>query len=265
MNRIILALALLTPAAAKYDKTLEVNIKDTAVSSIEAANLQGSVTTQITDQLTAGGEYEQNTAKFAPKSLFTRWTSKGGDPMSVEATYNVASNSVDVEVVADKGGSTITANFDSDRKTLLTDLAVSRDFRVEGRDLTVEPSYDFAGKSASIAATLGLSKDTTVELTLDSEDPTSSGSYDGTLTIDHSINAKNSIKPTFTLATGKVTYEYTRQLDGDAELSINANPGKDIEIEWDDAGSKGLWSTNVKMPWGKPVGASVSFKRAFNL
>ena len=67
------------------------------------------------------------------------------------------------------------------------------------------------------------------------------------------------------LDSGSATYEYTRKLDGDAELSVAANPGKSVEIEWDDAGSKGLWTTNVKMPWGKPVGASVSFKRKFNL
>jgi len=266
MNRIIVALALLaTPAVARYDKTFEVNIKDTAVSSIEAANIEGSVETQITDQLAAGGEYQQNSAKFAPKSLFTRWTSKGGDPLAITATYNVASNSADVEVEYEKSGTTVTGNFDTDRKTLLTDLEVSRDFRVEGRDLTVAPSYDFAGKSASVAATLALSKDTTVELTLDSEDPSNRDTFDGTLTIDHAINAKNSIKPTFALSSGKVTYEYTRQLDGDAELTVEANPGKGVEIEWDDAGSKGLWTTNVKMPWGKPVGASVSFKRAFKL
>ena len=53
--------------------------------------------------------------------------------------------------------------------------------------------------------------------------------------------------------------------DGDAELSVAANPGKSVEIEWDDAGSKGLWTTNVRLPWGKPDRAQVSFKRKFRL
>ena len=42
---------------------------------------------QVTDQITAGGSYEQTSAKFAPKSLFTRWVSKNGDPLEVTATY----------------------------------------------------------------------------------------------------------------------------------------------------------------------------------
>ena len=62
------------------------NIKDTAVSSIEAANLEGEVETQVSDQISAGATYEQNSAKFSPKTLFTRWTAntaKGGDPLEV--------------------------------------------------------------------------------------------------------------------------------------------------------------------------------------
>ncbi|KAH8096554.1 hypothetical protein JL720_3933 [Aureococcus anophagefferens] len=234
--------------AEKIDARAQVNIKDTAVSSIEAANLEGEVETQISDQISAGATYEQNSAKFSPKTLFTRWTAntaKGGDPLEVTATYNVASNTAEVDVEYEKSGSTFTANFDSARKALITAAEVSRDFSVEGRNLNVAPAYNF--------------------LKLDSDDVGNRDALTGTLSIDHNINGKNSIKPTFALNSGSATYEYTRKLDGDAELSVAANPGKSIEIEWDDAGSKGLWTTNVKMPWGKPVGASVSFKRKFNL
>ena len=269
MNKLIVALAMLgTASAAKYDKTFEVNIKDTAVSSIEAANLEGEVETQVSDQISAGATYEQNSAKFSPKTLFTRWTAntaKGGDPLEVTATYNVASNTAEVDVEYEKSGSTFTANFDSARKALITAAEVSRDFSVEGRNLNVAPAYNFVSGVSSVTSNLALSDDTSVELKLDSDDVGNRDALTGTLSIDHNINGKNSIKPTFALNSGSATYEYTRKLDGDAELSVAANPGKSVEIEWDDAGSKGLWTTNVKMPWGKPVGASVSFKRKFNL
>jgi len=55
------------------------------------------------------------------------------------------------------------------------------------------------------------------------------------------------------------------KLGGDAELKVDATPGKTINVAWDDAGSNGKWTTNVAMPWGKPVGAAVSFKRKFSL
>ena len=251
--------------AAKFDGGAQVNIKDTAVSSIEAANLVGEVETQVSDQIAAGATYEQNSAKFSPKTLFTRWTSKGGDPLEVTATYNVASNSAEVDIEYEKSGTTINANLDSARKALLTAVEVSRDFTVEGRNLNVAPAYNFVNSVASVTSNLALSSDTNVELKLDSDDVSNTDSLEGTLSINHNINAKNSIKPTIALDSGRTTYEYTRQLDGDAELTVNANPGKSVEIEWDDAGSKGLWTTNVKMPWGKPVGASVSFKRKFSL
>ena len=235
------------------------------MSSIEAANLVGEVETQVSDQIAAGATYEQNSAKFSPKTLFTRWTSKGGDPLEVTATYNVASNSAEVDIEYEKSGTTINANLDSARKALLTAVEVSRDFTVEGRNLNVAPAYNFVNSVASVTSNLALSSDTNVELKLDSDDVSNTDSLEGTLSINHNINAKNSIKPTIALDSGRTTYEYTRQLDGDAELTVNANPGKSVEIEWDDAGSKGLWTTNVKMPWGKPVGASVSFKRKFSL
>ena len=244
------------------------NIKEAALLSIDAMNFEGEVETQVSDQLAAGATYEQNSAKFSPKTLFTRWTAntaKGGDPLEVTATYNVGSNTAEVDVEYEKSGSTFTANFDSARKALITAAEVSRDFTVEGRNLNVAPAYNFVSGVSSVTSNLALSDDTSVELKLDSDDVGNRDALTGTLSIDHSINGKNSIKPTFSLNSGSATYEYTRQLDGDAELSVAANPGKSIEIEWDDAGSKGLWTTNVKMPWGKPVGASVSFKRKFNL
>jgi hypothetical protein len=261
--KVILCLAL--ASAAKYDRSFEVNVKDTSVSSIEAANLQGEVETKVTDQITAGGSYEQTSAKFAPKSLFTRWVSKGGDPLEVTATYNVASNSAEVDVEYEKSGTTLEASLDSARRGFVSAASLTRTVSVEGRDVTVTPAYDFGSKVASVKAVLGLSSDTDVELNLDSNDVSNRESIDGSLTISHAIDAKNSIKPTFSLKSGDVDYEFTRKLDGDAELNVKATPGKDVNIDWDDAGSNGLWTTSVRMPWGKPVGASVGFKRKFTL
>jgi hypothetical protein len=264
-SKCLIALAL-GAKAAKYDRSFELNVKDTAVSSIEAANLQGEIETQVTDQLAAGGSYEQTSAKFAPKSLFTRWTSKGGDPLEVTATYNVASNSAEVDVEYEKSGTTLEASLDSARRGFVSAASLTRTMNVEGRDVTVTPSYDFATKLASLKTVLGLSSDTDVELNLESADLSSlRDDIAGSLTVSHAIDAQNSIKPTFNIKSGDVDYEYTRKLDGDAELKVEATPGKDINVAWDDAGSNGKWTTNVAMPWGKPVGASVSFKRKFSL
>jgi hypothetical protein len=110
-----------------------------------------------------------------------------------------------------------------------------------------------------------LTSDTTVELGLDSADVADRDALQSTLSIDHSFNGKNSIKHTFALNSGSATYEYKRKLGGDAALSVAANPGKSVEIEWDEVGTTGLWTTNVRLPWGKPDRAQVSFKRKFKL
>ncbi|KAH8061807.1 hypothetical protein JL722_3761 [Aureococcus anophagefferens] len=242
-----------TASAAKYDKTFEarrprptvlgelaekidaraqVNIKDTAVSSIEAANLEGEVETQVSDQISAGATYEQNSAKFSPKTLFTRWTAntaKGGDPLEVTATYNVASNTAEVGVES-KSGSAFTANFDSARKALITAAEVSRDFSVEGRNLNVAPAYNFVSGVSSVTSNLALSDDTSVELKLDSDDVGNRDALTGTLSIDHNINGKNSIKPTFALNSGSATCS-TAPSSTAAELSVNIKEAALLSID----------------------------------
>jgi hypothetical protein len=245
--------------------TMQVNVKDTAVSSIEAINLGGTVETQIRDGLRVGGEYDQNMASFRPRSLFAKWTASGPNPLEVTATYNVAANTAEVDIDYENGGNRVRAALDSARKTVLGSVEVSRTFNVEGRDLEVSPAYDLGSKVASLKSRLALSADTTVELNLNSDDVANKDSIDATMTVEHNINDNNSIKPSFSLKSGNVEYEYTRGLGGDAELTVNANPGTDVSVQWDDPGSKGLWTTTAKVPWGNPAGSSVSFKRRFNL
>jgi len=242
-----------------------VNIKEAALLSIDAMNFEGEVETQVSDQISAGATYEQNSAKFAPKTLFTRWTAKGGDPLEVTATYNVAANSAEVDVDYENSGTRVQAALDSARKTILNTVELSRTFNVEGRDLEVSPAYDLSTKVASVKNRLNLNSDTTLELNLRSDDVSNRDALDARMTVEHAIDAQNSIKPSFSLKSGDVDYEYTRALGGDAELNVKATPGKDVNLQWEDPGSRGVWTTNVKMPWGQPSGASVSFKRKFNL
>ena len=89
------------------------SVKEAALLSIEAMNFEGEIETRVSDQIAAGATYDQNGAKFKPKTLFTRWTAntaKGGDPLEVTATYNVASNTAEVDVEYEKSGSTFTGN-----------------------------------------------------------------------------------------------------------------------------------------------------------
>lgn len=244
---------------------MQVNVKDTAVSSIEAINLGGTIETSLREGLRVGGEYDQNLASFRPRSLFAKWTAKGPNPLEVTATYNVAANSAEVDVDYENGGNRVKAALDSARSTVLSSVEVSRTFSVEGRDLDVAPAYDLGSKVASIKSRLALSSDTTVELDLSSDDVANKDAVDATMTVEHKIDENNSIKPSFSLKSGSVDYEYVRSLGGDAELTVNANPGNDVTVQWDDPGSKGLWTTTAKVPWGKPAGSSVSFKRRFNV
>ncbi|EGB02923.1 expressed protein, partial [Aureococcus anophagefferens] len=235
-----------------------VNIKEASLLSVEATNLEGEVETRISDQIAAGATYDQNSAQFAPKALFTRWTAKGSDPLEVTGTFNIADQSAEVDVKYEKLGSKFGVNFNSARSSLITAARTSRDFSVEGRTINVAPSYNFVTGVSS-----ALTSDTSVELALDSADVADRDALQSVVCIDHSFNGKNSIKHTFALNSGVSTYEYKRKLGGDAALSVAAHPGKSVEIEWDEVGTTGLWTTNVRLPWGKPDRAQVSLAMDF--
>jgi len=108
---------------------------------------------------------------------------------------------------------------------------------VDGRDLEVSPAYDLGSAVASVKARLNLNSETNVEVNMESADFTNRDAIDASMTVEHSIDAKNSIKPTFNLNSGSVEYEYTRGLGGDAELTVNANPGNTLNVQWDDPGA----------------------------
>lgn len=252
-------------SAGKYEKNFEVNIKEAALLSIDAMNFEGEVETQVSDQIAAGASYDQNSGKFAPKTLFTRWTAKGGDPFKATATYNVAAATAEVDVEYEKFGSTFSAKFNSARETLITAADACRDFTVDGRKLKLAPSHDFVSGVSSLKSNLALSDDTSVELKLNSDNIGNSDALTGTLSVDHNIDKINSIKHTFALDSGAATHEFRRTLDGDAKFSVAASPGHSVEVEWDEASSKSLWTTNVRMPWGQYDRASVSFKRKFKV
>lgn len=251
-------------AAGKYDRNVEVSVQDSPMASIEAINLGGTVETELRDGLTVGGKYEQCEAKFKPRSLFAKWSS-GSNPLKLKTSYNVVANSAEVDLEWESRGTTLELEVDTARPRWLRKVGVSRGASASGRDLTLSPSYDFASQVAALKTRLSLNADTDVELELESNDLGSRSALDATLTIEHAINEKNSLKPVFALNTGDVTYEYTRKLSADAELVAHVNPGNEVNVKWEDAGSHGMWTTNFKMPWGNAKGSSVSVKRNFNL
>jgi len=267
--KVVVALALIfgTALGNKYDKNIEVSVKDTAVPTLEAMHLGGTIETQLREQLTVGGEYEQTEAMFKPRALFAKWTSGSGgnNPLSMKTTYNVAANSAALEVDYEhSSGARLEAKVDTGRANWVKRVALAKTVQFKGRDLSFNPSYDFAAQMTSLKTRLSLNADTDVELHLESAELTNRGAMDAKLTVDHAIDDRNSIKPVFSLKTGDVRYEYVRKLGDDAELVAHVNPGTDVDVQWVDQGSRGLWTTNLKMPWANPAGATMSVKRKFS-
>jgi hypothetical protein len=151
-----------------------VNIKEAALMSVEATNLEGEFEARVSDEIAVGATYDQNSAQFAPKALFTRWTAKGGDPLEVKGTFHVADQSAAVDVEYEKLGSKFGVNFNSARPMLITAARTSRDFSVEGRNVNVAPSYNFATGVSSVKSKLALTR-----AGKESEIPNFKGSYLG--------------------------------------------------------------------------------------
>ena len=242
------------------------SVRDTSVSSVEALNFAGTVETELNEKLSMGVEYEQSRARFKPRAVFALWRSKEGegDPLKVKTTYNVAANSAGLELSYSRAGFDMDVTMDTARSKWLKRLGFSRRLDFKGRALTLSPEFDMETTTTTLTSTLSVNEDTDLRMVFKTDDLADRDALDATLELQHNIDAENSIKPTFDLNTGDVTYQYKRTpASGDASLEVNVLPGKEVKLEWKDTVSAGVWTTNVRVPWGEPEDSSLSMKRTF--
>jgi len=264
MFRSLVVLALALGANARsYNPSISVKVTDTKLNGLGSLNLVGSIETDLSDQLTVGAEYDYNECEQTPREVFARWRGKDSNngQLGVTGRLDLAKQAGRGEVSYVHGDTRVDAKLDTANEAVVEEVELSHRVGVRGRALTLVPKFVSAGTTGSLRARLELNDATHVEVEGEANKARNTA-Y--TLRVSHDVDDNNRVTPELDLKSGKMKYEWHRKLGGGNSLTTTVNPSENVELEWNDEGARGAWTTKVNVPWGNHANSDVSFARKFN-
>jgi len=240
-------------SAGPLSQTLSASVKDTSVDGLEGLNIKWTVPFKVQDY-TVGFKYSLADLKKVPDSLFAKKSFDAGSGQAcVNADYNIADKKLGV-----------CANWSSEKDGLSFGVSGNSNDRVtEVRACTTQTiggnKWNIKGTWDRVKNTIGLNTKTTVE------DITAEIDYDTTdknpvLSVAYKLDANNVFTPAVSLKDGEMSYRWNRKING-GSVDAKLKPGNSLDVEWQDNGSNGVWSTKASIPVNNPSGTKVSFSR----
>jgi hypothetical protein len=263
MFRTIVVLALALGANARsYNPSISLKVTDTKLNGLGSLNLVGAMETELSDSLTVGAEYDYNENEQMPREVFARWSGDGGGgKLGVTGRLDLAKKAALASVSFSRGDTRVDAKVDSNNAAVVEEVELNQRLSVGGRALSVNPKWVSAGNVVSARARLELNDVTHAEV---EGEMNGEKELDYTLRVSHEVNADNRVTPELNLKSGKMKYEWNRKLGGDNSLKTTVTPSENVELEWNDNGARGAWTTKVNVPWGNSKDSDISFARKFN-
>jgi hypothetical protein len=156
--------------------------------------------------------------------------------------------------MSEKLGIGLSASGDTDNT--LTDVGMSASKSFRRAAVTVSGQYNILRNKCMSMARVDY-EDTSAKVLYDSK------IKDPVVTLSQQLNDVDTVAPTLSLKTGKMSYKWNRRLDsGDVESSYF--PGDKVEVLWNDRSEGGSWSTRAVLPLDNPKKCRVSFSRNVN-
>lgn len=252
---IILACAPFSSAEAPTTGKVSASIRDTTVDGLEGLNINIAAPFKVQDYV-VGFKYWLGDLKKAPESLFARKTfdTFGEGSVTFDADFNVKDNVLDVEGEwnSKEYGLNVFAKGDTANK--MNKVEATKDFTVDGKQLSLKAMYDFTKKMWKGAANYKFGDGITFDVECDSD------AKDPRIELTKEIDDQNEIAPAFNVATGKLSYGYKRKWAG-GFVKSTLSPGEKIDIELEDNGSTGTWKVNTAIPLENDAKPKVSITR----
>jgi len=243
--------------AGPTSQTLSASVKDTSVNGIEGLNLKWSAPFKI-QNYDVGFKYSLGDFKKVPDSLFAKrsFDTNGDGVATVDADYNFADKTVGVAAkwVSDKLGVTFGAT--GNTKDRVTEVSASSTQKLNGNQVTVEGRFNRLENKLDVSTKAAVD-DITAQIDYDSKD------RNPVLSVSYKVDAKNVITPAVSLKDGDMSYRWNRKING-GEVDAKFHPGDNVEVEWKDNGSNGVWSTKANIPVNNHAATKVSFSREWN-
>jgi len=252
---LIVLLAVIAVAFAGHDGSkISASVKDNAVNGIEGLNVNIQAPFKFQDYV-VGFNYALGSLKKAPESLFARrsFNTAGDGSVSLDAEYTLDDKVLSVSSTwnSDDLGLSLQANADTNER--LKSVGLTKQQNVNGNKLTVGGVYDLLKSKFKVNSHLNVD-DTNVNVAYDSED------QDPVLSVSRRIDDNNEVEPSISLKTGEISYGWKRKWDG-GSLRSKFFPGDKVEVEWNDQGAGGSWTTTAEMPINNLDQTKVSFSR----
>jgi len=254
MIKTTVALLTIAAASAKAPSAKSVSIStDTSIDGFDGLNLNWQVPFKVDDYI-VGFRYKLDQARKVPQSLFAKKSFDVADgTATVDADLDVASKTVSVAAkwVSDKLGLTVSA--DANTKDHLTSLGAEKTEKIDGNDITLRGQYNLADQKVKASAKVVHDK-TAAEASYNTADE------DIVVSVSHDIDDVNTVSPTYSTKSGKLSYGWTRKWNG-GELDATYVSGDKAVLEWTDKGKLGDWKTKAEVPLEDTKNIKVSINR----
>jgi len=252
---ILIAFLLVALASAgPITQKITASVKDTTVDGLEGLNIKWTVPFKIQDY-NIGFKYSLGDFKKVPDSLFAKhsFETPYDGVASVDAEYSLSNKNLDVTAdwVCDKLG--VAVKTSGSTKDKLKEIGVTTTQKINGNEIKFDAKYNHPAEKFELSSTANLD-DLLVKVKFDSK------SQDPVLSVSYDVDSKNTVTPSVSLRDGEVSYGWKRSLEG-GSIDATFNPGKNVEVEWTDNGSNGVWKTKADIPVSNHAGTKVSFSR----
>lgn len=205
--------------------------------------------------------------KELPSKLFFKRTFPLSDIAGSDAAGTATFNShidpnnkrinVDISVNNDEGTFNVNAGGSLSSKEV-DELELSFSTKSIKDGLTLASGFNYFNKKLFGSAAYDVYDTTSVKLTLDNVD------MDPVVSVAHKIDDHNMIKPTLSLKTYGLNYQWLRKWNG-GNLETTWYPNDKIELNWSDDAKDGKWNTKVVIPQSDTSKTQVSVKRNWEL
>jgi len=254
MIKTTVALLSIAAVSAKAPNAKSVSVStDTTVDGVEGLNVNWEVPFKVDDYV-VGFRYKLNQSKKTPDTVFAKKSFEVADgTATVDADLDVTSKrlSVAAKWVSDKLG--LTVNADANSRDHLTKIGAEKSEKFDGNDVVLRGSYDVSSQKVKASAKVVHDK-TAAEASYDTADE------DIVVSVSHDLDDTNTISPTYSSKTGKISYGWTRKWNG-GELDATYHSGDKAVLEWTDKGNKGDWKTKAEVPLEDSKNIKVSINR----
>lgn len=260
MIRAVVLLCFLIAAfanAGPASQTLSASVKDTQVNGLEGLNLKWSAPFKVQDYV-VGFKYSLGDFKKVPDSLFANRSFNTVEGVAdVEADYNVAGRVLEVAAkwTSDKLGLSVAATGNS--RDRVTEVSASTNQDIRGNKVTLSGTWDRLKNKLDFSTRANLENNLAAQVDYDTVD------RNPVLSVSYKVDDKNTVTPAVSLKDGDMSYRWNRKINGGA-LDAKFHPGDNLEVEWSDNGSNGVWSTKANIPVNNQAGTKISFSREWN-